>query len=88
LVGIAGLALSSGQAALAQTTDVLVFSRTKGGLYGGLNLEGAIIKPRHEWNNQYYAAQVNRPSDIIIQHKVENPQADPLRQTVARVARR
>jgi lipid-binding SYLF domain-containing protein len=71
-----------GAGAKAQTADVLAFSRTKGGLYGGLNLEGAVIATREGWNRAYYGEDV-RAIDILITGTASNPGADPLRQTVA-----
>jgi len=71
-----------GAGAKAQTADVLAFSRTKGGLYGGLNLEGAVIATREGWNRAYYGEDV-RAIDILITGTASNPGADPLRETVA-----
>ena len=52
-----------GIGAKAQTADVLAFVKSKG-LYGGINLEGAVITPRSKWNRRYYGKSV-RPSEII-----------------------
>jgi lipid-binding SYLF domain-containing protein len=71
-----------GAGAKAQTADVLAFSRTKGGLYGGLNLEGAVIATRESWNRSYYGEGV-RAIDILVSGTAINPGADALRQTVA-----
>ena len=71
-----------GAGAKAQTADVLAFSRTKGGLYGGLNLEGAVIATREGWNRAYYGEDV-RAVDILITGTASNPGADALRETVA-----
>ncbi len=71
-----------GAGAKAQTADVLAFSRTKGGLYGGLNLEGAVIATREAWNRAYYGEDV-RAIDILVTGTASNPGADPLRETVA-----
>ena len=71
-----------GAGAKVQTADVLAFSRTKGGLYGGLNLEGAVIATREGWNRAYYGEDV-RTVDILITGTASNPGADALRQTVA-----
>lgn len=73
-----------GAGAKAQTADVLAFSRTKGGLYGGLNIEGAAIATREDWNRAYYGKDV-RAADILITGKASNPGADPLRETVANI---
>ncbi len=71
-----------GAGAKAQTADVLAFSRTKGGLYGGLNIEGAVIATRESWNRSYYGEGV-RAIDILVTGTASNPGADALRQTVA-----
>jgi lipid-binding SYLF domain-containing protein len=73
-----------GAGAKAQTADVLAYSRTKGGLYGGLNLEGAVIATREDWNRAYYGEDV-RAVDILITGNISNPAADPLRDTVAKI---
>ncbi len=70
-----------GAGAAAATVDVLAFSREKG-LFGGLTIEGAVIKPRNEWNEAYYGRPVS-PADILVRHSVSNGHADPLRQAVA-----
>lgn len=67
----------------AQTADVLAFSRTKGGLYGGLNIEGAVMATREDWNRLYYQGDP-RATDILIDRSVSKPAADPLRQEAAR----
>ena len=75
-----------GAGAKAQTADIIAFSRTKG-LYGGINLEGAVIDTHDSGNRAYYGRAVS-PADIIIRRKVRNRGADRLRGTVARIARR
>jgi len=66
-----------GATAKAQTADILAFGRSKGA-FGGLSIEGALIKPRDQWNQQYYQQAV-RPVDILLKQSVSNPDADPLR---------
>ena len=68
----------------AATADVLAFSRTKG-LFGGATVEGAWIGEREGWNEEYYGRHV-RPVEILLDHKVSNPQADPLRAALAKVS--
>ncbi len=72
-----------GAGAKAQTADILAFSRTKG-LYGGINIEGAVIKVRNDWNGAYYREGI-RPRDVIVHRSVTNPNADPLRAAIARL---
>lgn len=75
-----------GGGAKAQTVDVLAFSRSRG-LYGGVSLEGAILKTRHSWNEGYYGADVT-PVDIIYREKVAQPQSAVLQNAVWALANR
>jgi lipid-binding SYLF domain-containing protein len=75
-----------GGGAKAQTTDVLAFARSKG-LYGGISLEGAILKARHSWNEAYYNARVS-PADIIYRQRVSNPASAVLQNAVWALAHR
>jgi lipid-binding SYLF domain-containing protein len=74
-----------GVGAKAATADVVAFSRTKG-LYGGLNLEGAVVSTRREWNDSYYGRTVS-PGDILFKRAASNPSADALRRAVASMGR-
>lgn len=75
-----------GAGARAATADILAFSRSKG-LFGGVSLEGSIIGPQNEWNSAYYDTPGLQPADILMNHKVSNPGADPLREAVAEAAK-
>lgn len=75
-----------GAGAKAQTADVIAFSRTKGGVFGGLNIEGSVVNPKDDWNGLYYGQPVT-PSQILVGRTVSNPNADPLRAAVAEAAR-
>ena len=68
------------------TTDVVTFSRSKG-IYGGINLDGTMVKVNHEWNNRYYGKSVT-PPDILVRHSVTNPGADKLLEKIAQSASR
>ncbi len=74
-----------GAGAKAQIVDVLAFSRTKAGLYGGLNLEGALFATREDWNRAYYCDNI-RAIDLLVSGTASNPGADPLRQVIANAA--
>ena len=50
--------------------DIIVWTSAKGA-YGGLTLNGSIIKPREGWNNDYYGRTVTTRE--ILAHKVRNP---------------
>ncbi len=73
-----------GAGAKAQTTDILAFSRSRG-LYGGMTLEGAMLKTRRNFNDAYYAANVS-PAEIIYKGEVYNPISASLQNAVWRLA--
>lgn len=75
-----------GAGAKAQTTDVLAFARSRG-LYGGISLEGAVMKTRRDWNTAYYNAEIS-PVDIIYKQKAYNPQSANLQNAVWSLAHR
>ncbi|HYM18676.1 MAG TPA: lipid-binding SYLF domain-containing protein [Micropepsaceae bacterium] len=81
--GITVVTLSAGaEAATAPNLsgDIIVWSSATG-VYGGLTLNGSVIKARDEWNTAFYG----RPSSVsdILADRVGNPQADRLRQQLA-----
>jgi len=53
--------------------DFLAYTRNKG-LFGGVDVSGAVIKPTAEYNRAYYGKDVT-PIDIIAKGAVHNPQA-------------
>ena len=75
-----------GAGAKAQTVDVLAFSRSRG-LYGGVSLEGAVLKSRGSWNRGYYQADVT-PADVIYRERVSRPQSAVLQNAVWALAHR
>ena len=62
--------------------DIYAFSRAVG-LFGGGAIEGGKIIPRQDWNDTYYGAPAPARA-VVIERKFFNPQADPLRQSLAR----
>jgi len=61
----------------AATTDFVVYSRNKG-VYGGVDVNGSVIKPTADFNRAYYGKDVSA-IDIIAKGSVHNPHAhDPL----------
>ena len=82
-IGIAAGPIGAG--AKAQVVDILAFSRAKG-IYGGINVEGAVIKVRDDLNQAYYGNKSSSPRTILIEHSSTNPHADKLRTAVARLA--
>ena len=73
-----------GAGAKAQTSDILSFSRSRG-LYGGVSLEGALLKTRKNFNKAYYAADVS-PAEIVYKGEVYNPASAALQNSVWRLA--
>ena len=73
-----------GAGAKAQMADVIDFSRAKG-IYGGVNLEGAVISTRDAMNSAYYGKPV-RTVDIIVKRSVHNKKANSLVAEVRKVA--
>lgn len=74
-----------GAGAKAQTADILAFSRSRG-LYGGVSLEGAILKTRRSWNEAFYGADVS-PVDIVYRERARNAQSAPLHAAAFTLAR-
>ena len=67
----------------AQTADFIVYTRNKG-VYGGVDVSGAVIKPTKDFNNAYYGKDVTA-IDIIAKGSVHNPQAQPLMSRVEKL---
>jgi lipid-binding SYLF domain-containing protein len=76
-VSIATGPVGIGASARGVTADMLSFAISEG-VYGGLSLDGSVIGTRDKANYAYYGEPV-RPVEIIVAHKVKNPQADKLR---------
>jgi lipid-binding SYLF domain-containing protein len=66
------------------SADILSFSRSKG-LYGGISLDGAVVKTRSDWNNAYYGG-ITTPTDIFRKRITTSPQATGLLEEVAKLA--
>ncbi len=58
------------------SADILSFSRSRG-LYGGLVLDGAIMKVREGYNTAYYKQKVT-PADILMRKTVTSPYSERL----------
>jgi lipid-binding SYLF domain-containing protein len=64
--------------------DLVAFSRSKG-VYGGLNLDGTVVKTTDEWNDAYYGKKV-LPPDILVRMSVQAQGAQKLLADVAKAA--
>ncbi len=63
--------------------DITAVSLSGIGLYGGLSLEGTVLSPRESWNASYYGENVSSRA-LVLDNAVSNPQADRLRDILAR----
>ncbi len=66
--------------------DLISFSRSKG-VYGGLNLDGTVVKTNDDWNAAYYGKKALAP-DILVRASAQNKQADKLLADVAAAAKK
>ncbi len=73
-----------GVGAKAKTTDILAFSRSRG-LYGGISLEGSVLKTRKNWNKAYYGKNVSAV-DIVYRGIEDRPASLPLRRAAFALA--
>ena len=64
--------------------DMIAFTRAKG-VYGGLNLDGTLVNLSDDWNRAFYSKPV-QPVDIFVRAAVHNPEADRLRDAIAKAA--
>lgn len=63
-----------GTGASAQTADFIAYTRNKG-VYGGVDLSGAVIKPSGDYNKAYYGKGDTTAIEIIAKGAVHNPHA-------------
>ena len=64
--GLTVLVVGSSAAAATTTNanvDVIAWAKSKGA-YAGITLEGSVIKPRNEWNTEYYGRAMT-PGQIL-----------------------
>jgi len=64
--------------------DFITVVRSQG-IYGGLNLDGSMIKANDTWNQGYYGKPVS-VADILLRHDVSNPKAEGLLNAVGDAA--
>jgi lipid-binding SYLF domain-containing protein len=79
-VGPVGAGANASAGIPSVRADFLTFAKSKG-LYGGLNLEGAVVAVRDSLNEAYYGRTV-RPVDIVERHLVANRGSAELRESL------
>lgn len=79
-VGPKGMGLEAATTA-ALGADIYTYARTRGA-YGGGTFEGSYMISREEWNREYYGQPVTA-QEIVLEQKVANAAADPLRHALA-----
>jgi SH3 domain-containing YSC84-like protein 1 len=83
-VAVGPLGVGAAAASANLSADILSFSRSQG-LYGGVSVDGAVVKTRDGLNQAYYGKKVNS-TDILVRHNVRNPQAAGLIKAVGKAA--
>jgi lipid-binding SYLF domain-containing protein len=85
-VGVAAGPVGMGAAASTAnlSADIISFSRSKG-LFGGISVDGAVVKTRSDWNEVYYGAVVT-PVDIFRKRIAGNPHSAGLLSVVSKMA--
>lgn len=68
------------------SVDLIAFTRAKG-IFGGISIEGSVVKVRDSLNDAYYARRVT-PREILITRDISNPQSAALVRAVATAAAR
>ncbi|MEA3413239.1 MAG: lipid-binding SYLF domain-containing protein [Pseudomonadota bacterium] len=85
----AGISIAAGPVgagAKAATADIVQYNLSKGA-FGGVTLDGAVIKVRNGLNSAYYGGDV-RPTDILITREARNAAARDLVKSVTEAAAR
>ena len=82
--GITAVTLSSGAegATSGHGGDIVVWTSATGA-YGGLTFNGSVIKPRHEWNADYYGRKAG--VGTILDSGVKNPDSHELQAELASI---
>jgi SH3 domain-containing YSC84-like protein 1 len=70
-----------GSSTTSMGADIIAFSLDRG-LFGGGSLEGSVLAKRNDFNKSFYGDELD-PRAIVMDGKVNNPEADSLRSTLA-----
>lgn len=64
-------------------TDIVAIPRVRERAGDGyVTFEGTVLEPHTDWNHAYYGSPYST-NDILMNERVSNPQADPLREALA-----
>ena len=84
-IGIAAGPMGGGSGLEGLTADLFVYTRAKGA-FAGTAIKGGYIAVSDKANKAYYGKPV-KPTDILVERTVNNPQAEELRTAVAELMR-
>jgi lipid-binding SYLF domain-containing protein len=79
-ISVAAGPAGRGAAAKGLNADMISFALSKG-VFAGISVEGAVIATRETANDAYYGTSAT-PLDIILLHKVSNPNSAQFRETL------
>ena len=79
-VFVAGKGLE-GSTTAGMGQDIVAFANPIIGLFGGVSLEGGALARRTDLNENYYGPGAT-PQAILLQHSLQNPDADKLRNSI------
>ena len=82
-VGPVGMGAAASTANLS--ADIITFASSKG-LFGGIALDGALVKVRNGLNKAYYHKKKVTPTDILIRRTAASPRSGSLLAAVSRAA--
>ncbi len=82
--GLTVVTLSSGAegATTSHGGDIVVWASGTGA-YGGLTFNGSVVKPRQDWNADFYGKDVGIMG--VLNNKVKSPETADLRANLAHV---
>jgi lipid-binding SYLF domain-containing protein len=76
------LGASAGAATPANLAgDIIVWAASRGGLYGGIKLDGSVINIRDDWNQSFYGRRVD--ASEVLTGRVKSSGPNPVRQQLA-----
>jgi lipid-binding SYLF domain-containing protein len=61
--------------------DIIVWAASRGGLYGGLTLDGSVVNIRDDWNQSFYGRRVD--ASEVLSGRVRSSGPNPVGQQLA-----